>query len=225
MTTAERGRWPQATRRANAFFEAVLSATPDFTYVTDLATGLIIFGSHDGAILGKTSAQLQSLGSEAQLALVHPDDHDRLRTANKDAGAIDDGQVVQLRFRAAHADGQWRWLSRRVTPFRRDSSGPVTAIKLDRSFTAGLPHDETSLKIVTALAGLAADLQIGCVVEGRRECRTAARPTWRGARAGLSHRSTRNRQCPGPASPGCRRGALTRPPRSSPLDGVDDLGG
>ena len=43
---------------------------------------------------------------------------------------------------------------------------PVTAIKVDKSFTAGLPDDETSIKIVKAVAGLAADLEIGCVVEG-----------------------------------------------------------
>jgi predicted signal transduction protein with EAL and GGDEF domain len=43
---------------------------------------------------------------------------------------------------------------------------PVTAIKIDRSFTAGLPHDETSRKIVKAVAGLAADLDLGCIVEG-----------------------------------------------------------
>jgi diguanylate cyclase (GGDEF)-like protein/PAS domain S-box-containing protein len=43
---------------------------------------------------------------------------------------------------------------------------PVSTIKIDRSFTAGLPHDETSRKIVSAVAGLAADMQLTCVVEG-----------------------------------------------------------
>jgi EAL domain-containing protein (putative c-di-GMP-specific phosphodiesterase class I) len=43
---------------------------------------------------------------------------------------------------------------------------PVSALKIDRSFTAGLPHDDVSRKIVMAVAGLAADLDMTCVVEG-----------------------------------------------------------
>lgn len=43
---------------------------------------------------------------------------------------------------------------------------PVSAVKVDRSFTAGLPHDQTSRKIVKAVAALAADMGLTCVVEG-----------------------------------------------------------
>jgi EAL domain-containing protein (putative c-di-GMP-specific phosphodiesterase class I) len=43
---------------------------------------------------------------------------------------------------------------------------PVSAVKVDRSFTVGLPHDHTSRKIVAAVAGLAAELDMSCIVEG-----------------------------------------------------------
>ncbi len=43
---------------------------------------------------------------------------------------------------------------------------PVSTLKIDKSFTAGLPEDKVSTKIVFAVAGLAADLEMGCVVEG-----------------------------------------------------------
>ena len=43
---------------------------------------------------------------------------------------------------------------------------PVTVIKVDRSFTAGLPHDQISSTIVRATIGLATELRLGCVVEG-----------------------------------------------------------
>jgi len=39
-------------------------------------------------------------------------------------------------------------------------------VKVDRTFTAGLPHDQTSRKIVKAVAALAADMGLTCVVEG-----------------------------------------------------------
>jgi predicted signal transduction protein with EAL and GGDEF domain len=43
---------------------------------------------------------------------------------------------------------------------------PVTSIKIDRSFTAGLPHDSVSSTIVRATVGLASELRLTCVVEG-----------------------------------------------------------
>jgi diguanylate cyclase (GGDEF)-like protein/PAS domain S-box-containing protein len=43
---------------------------------------------------------------------------------------------------------------------------PVTSIKVDRSFTSGLPHDPVSTTIVRATIGLAAELRLACVVEG-----------------------------------------------------------
>lgn len=43
---------------------------------------------------------------------------------------------------------------------------PVSSLKIDKSFTARLPHDLVSTKIVMAVAGLAADLGLSCIVEG-----------------------------------------------------------
>jgi EAL domain-containing protein (putative c-di-GMP-specific phosphodiesterase class I) len=56
---------------------------------------------------------------------------------------------------------------------------PITAVKIDRSFSGRLPHDETSRKIVNAIAGLAADLNLACVVEGIETTeQLAALPNW-----------------------------------------------
>ena len=43
---------------------------------------------------------------------------------------------------------------------------PVSGVKIDRSFTARLPADTVSRKIVGAIAALAADLELYCTVEG-----------------------------------------------------------
>jgi PAS domain-containing protein len=123
LTVAE-----QAAHQAKAFFDAVLSTAPDYTFVTDVATGRLIYGSRDKDVLGMTTETLEVLGHEGRLALVHPDDLQQLRVANLDAADLDDGQVLQLRYRAMHCDGQWHWLSRRVTPFRRDDSGAVVEV-------------------------------------------------------------------------------------------------
>ncbi|WP_179278271.1 bifunctional diguanylate cyclase/phosphodiesterase [Rhodococcus sp. 15-649-2-2] len=43
---------------------------------------------------------------------------------------------------------------------------PVSAVKIDRSFTATMTSDSTSSSIVRAIINLARDLNLGCVVEG-----------------------------------------------------------
>jgi diguanylate cyclase (GGDEF)-like protein/PAS domain S-box-containing protein len=128
---AERGKLAFAEKTAlsaSAFLNAVLSATPDYTFVTDLATGASIYGSRDKDVLGLTGEQLEALGPGDSVALIHPDDQLRLAAVNTAAVGLDDGQVLQIRYRGRHADGQWRWLNRRVTPFRRDSTGAVHEI-------------------------------------------------------------------------------------------------
>jgi diguanylate cyclase (GGDEF)-like protein/PAS domain S-box-containing protein len=131
----------KAAQRANAFFDAVLTATPDYTFVIEVATGSIVYGSRDKDVLGISSEQLEALGPGAVGALVHPDDEYRMRTVNAAAADLDDGQVLQLRYRGRHADGQWRWLSNRVTPFRRDGSGKVVEL-------LGVMRDVTDLVLV-----------------------------------------------------------------------------
>ena len=123
LTLAER-----AAQRSNAFFEAVLTASPDYTFVTDLASGGILYGSSGKEILGITSEQLESLEPEEAIALIHPDDQVRLRAINTASRDLEDGQVLTLRYQAMHADGDWRWLNRRITPFRRDETGGVVEV-------------------------------------------------------------------------------------------------
>ncbi|MEO8518825.1 MAG: diguanylate cyclase [Dermatophilaceae bacterium] len=114
-------------QEANDFLEAVLAATPDYTFVTELATGRVLYGSPGKKILGITAEELQELGPDIT-KLVHPEDRQRLEGANVSAADLVAGQVLQLLYRARSVAGEWRWLSRRVTPFRRDASGKVVEV-------------------------------------------------------------------------------------------------
>lgn len=118
----------QAAKRATAFFDAVLTASPDYTFVSDLASGAIIYGSRSSQVLGLSVAELEALGTDRVVTLVHDDDQTEVRAVERAAADLDDGQVVQVQYRARHVDGGWRWLNRRLTPFRRDAAGRVVEL-------------------------------------------------------------------------------------------------
>jgi diguanylate cyclase (GGDEF)-like protein/PAS domain S-box-containing protein len=110
----------------NNFLQAVLMASPDYTFITDVRTGVSTFGSRD--LLGFPRGYAETLGAGAIDALVHPDDQAELRALNAEARGLSDGEVRTIRYRLRHSDGQWRWFSRHVVPFRRDQSGRVSEV-------------------------------------------------------------------------------------------------
>jgi PAS domain S-box-containing protein len=114
---------------ASTLFQAILTATPDYTVVTEVRTGAVVYGSPGKTILGLSSVQLQQVGPSILAALVHPEEQRCVEAVNLAAGDLADGEALQVRYRARHTDGSWHWLSRRVTPFRRDeSSGRVLEV-------------------------------------------------------------------------------------------------
>jgi diguanylate cyclase (GGDEF)-like protein/PAS domain S-box-containing protein len=113
---------------SNNFMNAVLTASPDFTFITDVRTGAMIFGSRHHDLLGRTAEESKDLGPLSIEELVHPDDQATLRQMNEDAAHLADGEVLQLRYRLRHVDGQWHWMSRHVVAFRRDEAGDVIEV-------------------------------------------------------------------------------------------------
>jgi diguanylate cyclase (GGDEF)-like protein/PAS domain S-box-containing protein len=113
---------------ANRFLNAVLMASPDYTFITDLRTGAMIYGSRDRDLVGRSSEETASLGTETISRIVHPEDQGTLRAMNKDAADLMDGETLQGRFRFQHANGNWHWMSRLIVPFRRDQSGAVIEV-------------------------------------------------------------------------------------------------
>ena len=118
----------RAAQEANTFFHAVLTATPDYIQVTDLASGAIVYGSPGKEVLGMPAAELQTLGPGALEALVHSEDQQSVRDLHTAAASLADGQSLQLRYRARHAEAGWRWLSQSLTPFRRSPAGDVVEV-------------------------------------------------------------------------------------------------
>jgi diguanylate cyclase (GGDEF)-like protein/PAS domain S-box-containing protein len=115
-------------RQANIFLHAVLAASPDLTFVSNAATGEIIYGSPTQQVLGITNAELTSMGVEGFMSRLHPDDRPPLRDAVAKASLMGSGQVATVQYRSRHREGSERWISHRITPFRVDEHGRATEI-------------------------------------------------------------------------------------------------
>lgn len=126
----------QAARDANAFLTAVLTASPDYTFIAAVPSGTLVWGSPGKHILGLSTDALAAMTSQQVHRLVHPEDLNKLRRVNASAVGMADGSVLAVRYRGLHTDGQWHWLSRRVTPFKRDATGDVV-------LTLGVVRDVT----------------------------------------------------------------------------------
>jgi diguanylate cyclase (GGDEF)-like protein/PAS domain S-box-containing protein len=124
----ERVRAEAEVAAANAFQRAVLAASPDFTFIADVSTGAMVFGSHDRELFGHPRGFVEIIGPGGRERLVHPDDRPILQEANRRAVTLADGEVIDIRYRLRHADGSWRWLNRRVVPFRRDDDGTLVEV-------------------------------------------------------------------------------------------------
>ena len=122
-------RAQHALRESAAFHDAVLAASPDLIFVVDPRNSTTVWSSRNMMeLLGYSDRDIEELGTGVIAAVAHPDDAVRLRAANAASRDLADGEVLQIRYRARHSSGDYRWLSRRVTPFTRDQGGDVTQI-------------------------------------------------------------------------------------------------
>ncbi len=148
-----------ASEHEAAFRRAVLLAVSDVVYIVDLRTERCVWPtSMLVGVLGWTEAQLLNMGSDLEARVFHPDDLPAIHAANDEVGGLADNGVLETRFRVRYADGTYRWLVRRLTPFQRDAAGALThalgaardvtdAVALDERLTQAARHD--------ALTGLA----------------------------------------------------------------------
>ncbi len=116
-------------KQSAAFHDAVLAASPDMIFIVDPRTNATLWFSRNlMPMLGYSDEDMYELGETVIEALVHPDDHASILAANLASRDLEDGQVLQIRYRVRHARGNWIWIARRVTPFARNGVGDVTEI-------------------------------------------------------------------------------------------------
>jgi len=137
-----------ALAASERFSQRVLDTSPNLIYIYDLVETRNVYANREiTEFLDYTPEQILAFGSSLFEHILHPDDaeivaehHERLHELPPG-----DDSVLEVDYRMKRADGEWRWLHSRDTPFLRDESGTVTQI-------LGSTVDITEQRAATELA-------------------------------------------------------------------------
>ena len=109
-----------------ALLDAITNTSPAMIYVYDLEKQRDIFmNSGLEILLGYSTQEVEEMGSEWFVTLIHPEDlAPALEFRKKVENALTD-QVFELQCRMKHKDGSWHTFHGNERPFRRNPDGSV----------------------------------------------------------------------------------------------------
>lgn len=111
------------------FSQNIIEAAPSLTYIFDIATQSNVFISSSSlAILGYLPEEIQEMGADVFLRLLHPDDKEITQQRFEKFFADTSGEIFELEYRMRRKDRNYVWLFDRARVFRRDSRGKPTQI-------------------------------------------------------------------------------------------------
>ncbi len=124
----ERRQMEQSLDQHRRLLQSIVSTVPTYLYVLDLRLRHVTF-ANDALLqmLGKSLEQLAQMPRDELFALYHPDDITAMQQAARSMRTSSVSKV-DMTYRLLGADGEWRWLSDRMTVFERDADGTVTRL-------------------------------------------------------------------------------------------------
>lgn len=133
---SDRVRMENDLIESNRFKESMESAMPGLLYVYDVKNQTVIYINHNiTRLLGYTWEDIEAMGDDLLVQLVHPEDKARLTTwANEPSRT-----VKEFEYRLLTKSGAWRWFRSRDTVFQRDEQGNVWQV-------IGIAQDVTERK-------------------------------------------------------------------------------
>jgi len=105
---------------------AVMDTTPALIYVYDIETQSNVY-SNAGMqrLLGFSPKEIQAMGAELFIQLVHPDDLPKVVDFQSRIMAAADTEILEIEYRMKHRDGEWRSLHSYERPFVRNADGSL----------------------------------------------------------------------------------------------------
>jgi PAS domain S-box-containing protein len=107
------------------FVETLINTIPEIIYIYDLKEKRNAYVNKGiDRLLGYSEAEIQALGNEVLIALMHPDDFQTyLRDIVPRYAQLPDGEIIEHHYRMRHQDGSWHWLASKETVFTRQPDG------------------------------------------------------------------------------------------------------
>ncbi len=110
-------------------FERIAATSPDIIFIIDTASDRLLYcNQRISEVLGWTVDEFKSWHLREQQNFIHPDDCAGFAMWITAASRTTADEVFQTQHRIRHADGSWRWMSVRVTAFRRGEDGRPTQL-------------------------------------------------------------------------------------------------
>jgi len=113
-------------RHALDWAQRALAMTPLLVYVFDYETQQNIYANGQlSDVLGYSTEELQSMGSNMLKTLMDPDDFQALPAVQQQILQANDEDTVRTSYRMRRKDGSWAWIQDHVRVFMRTSDGRV----------------------------------------------------------------------------------------------------
>ncbi len=113
---------------AHNYAQALITGTPDVLHIYDVATAALTRANRSGRpLIGFTDHTIDVMNGVDLERYLSDEDVRNLTKLFANAQLLPDGEVLSLRHAVMCTDGA-RWLSRRVTPFKRDAGSHVTQV-------------------------------------------------------------------------------------------------
>ncbi|WP_088892741.1 GAF domain-containing protein [Leptolyngbya ohadii] len=116
-------------REQQWLLEQVTEMIPGILYIYDLLEQRNVYvNSHICQSLGYTPVEIQALGDQLFLELVHPDDLLKFPEQIARLQTLADGELLENEYRMRHRNGKWLWFNGRDTVFSRTPAGQAKQI-------------------------------------------------------------------------------------------------
>jgi len=112
----------ESLSQSRHFIDSILDATPNLIYVYDLIEKKNVYCNREALdFLGYNPQQIQEMGGQLFLNLLHPDDFSKVIEHHQSLSKAGNIQEIEYRMRDVH--GEWRWLRSRDVLFSRTATG------------------------------------------------------------------------------------------------------
>ncbi|MEG4497876.1 PAS domain S-box protein [Microcoleus sp. F10-C6] len=130
LDLSERKQAELELQKHQELLESIMKTIPNFLYIYDAVENKNIYANESvTAMLGYTTKELQDLGTDAVVNLIHPEDMFKLITGmERLTHSSNPHETDDIDYRIKHKNGEWRWVHDRSTIFKRTPDGQMKQV-------------------------------------------------------------------------------------------------